>query len=109
MVDPNQIAINALRQATQLAPDNLERVFHLAQTLNTMVRFDESIQVFKDALERFPDNRRLADGNTTNAIASYREAIDLSPELVDHELESLLGIKRSGSNEEEDQEIVTSQ
>ena len=136
MVDPNQIAINALRQAISLAPDNLELVFHLTQMLNTMVRFDESVQVFKEALERFPNNRRLqlgladsywrqgktshalailetlladsrpsaetyllhcrvlqSEGNTASAIASYREAIDLSPELADGELESLLGMQ----------------
>lgn len=144
MVDPNQIAINALRQAIALAPDNTELVFHLAQMLNTMVRFDESVQVFKEALERFPNNRRLqlgladsywrqgktshalailetlladprpsaetyllhcrvlqSEGNTASAVASYREAIDLSPELADRELESLLGMQRFGSNEDE--------
>jgi SpoVK/Ycf46/Vps4 family AAA+-type ATPase len=147
MVDPNQIAIQALRQAIALAPDNIELVFHLAQTLNSLLRFEESIQVYKEALERFPGQRGLqlglaesywrqgksshalailetlltdshptaetyllhcrvlqAEGNVVGATASYREAIDLSPELADKELESLLGFQRFGTDEDESQE-----
>jgi transitional endoplasmic reticulum ATPase len=134
--DPHGAAIDALRQAVQLAPSNIELVQHLAKYLLALNRFDEATTVFRDALKHSPGNVRLQTGladtyrrsgkqshalaivetlldshphdpmvlvlharlmhNSGEAAAanvSYREAIEIDPEIRDAELESLIGYR----------------
>jgi len=148
VTDPNQMALDALRQAIQFAPDNTDLVDHLGKLLLSLLRPSEAAEVYRAALERHPGHVRLqlglaesywrsnrtshalaivetlirgrdpdprawllharlmqAEGDTGAAKASYREAVDLDPQLVDTELESLLGLDGSyeGSDPEQPQ------
>ena len=132
--DPHNAAIEALRQAVQLSPDNLALVEHLVKYLVTLNRFEDAIAVYRDALKHRPGHVRLqtgladtyrregklshalaivetlmeshrdepivlllharlmhANGEASSASASYREAVDLDPDIRDEELESLIG------------------
>ena len=134
--DPHNAAIEALRQAVQLAPDNLALVEHLAKYLVTLNRFEDATIVYRDALKHRPGNVRLqtgladtyrrdgklshalaivetlmeshrgepivlllharlmhANGEAASANASYREAVELDPDIRDEELESLIGYR----------------
>lgn len=62
MSDPNQAALDALRQAVKLAPDNVALAEHLAKTLAQMSRYDEAIEVFRESLGRNPGNTPLQLG-----------------------------------------------
>lgn len=146
MADPNQLILEALRKAVQIAPGNIELVQHLGKTLLSLLRTSEAIDVYRQALDLHPGNPQLqlglaesywrdgkvshalailetllkdrrpnaachllharvmqAEGNVSAAKLSYRDAIDLEPELADSELESLLGIEVQRNSEEEPQ------
>lgn len=62
MTDPNHIALNALREAIKLAPNNIDLVEHLGRLLLTMTRANEAAEVFKNALERHQGDLRLQLG-----------------------------------------------
>lgn len=62
MTDPNQIALDALRQAVKLAPDNIALVCHLGKTLIAFLRADEAAEVYREALEHKPGNEQLQLG-----------------------------------------------
>ncbi|MCU0709289.1 MAG: AAA family ATPase [Pirellula sp.] len=143
MTDPNNIALEALRNAIKLAPDNQELIDHLGRTLLALLRASEAAEVYRSALERHtgslllqlglaesywksgklshalaivetlirgakPDARawvlhaRLmqAEGDIRAATASYREGMELDPQLADSELESLLGLDLSFEDSE---------
>jgi len=55
-------AIQALREALRISPDNLPLRQHLAESLLGMGRPDEAEQVFREALASAPDNSRLKTG-----------------------------------------------
>jgi transitional endoplasmic reticulum ATPase len=148
VTDPNQMALDALRQAIQFAPDNTDLVDHLGKLLLSLLRPSEAAEVYRAALERHPGHVRLqlglaesywrsnrtshalaivetlirgrdpdprawllharlmqAEGDIGAAKASYREGVDLDPQLADTELESLLGLDGSyeGSDPEQPQ------
>jgi transitional endoplasmic reticulum ATPase len=62
MTDPNQIALDALRQAVRLAPDNLDLVEHLCRTLIALSKADEAVDHYRTALERRPGHYGLQLG-----------------------------------------------
>ncbi len=49
-------AINGLREALRVSPDNIPLRMHLARSLASFGRFDEAELEFRDALSRDPDN-----------------------------------------------------
>jgi transitional endoplasmic reticulum ATPase len=55
-------AIQALREALRISPDNLPLRQHLAESLLGMGRPDEAELVFREALALAPDNNRLKTG-----------------------------------------------
>lgn len=136
MNNANQAAVNALRNAVAVAPENIELAFQLTQLLIDLLRFDEAEQTVRAALQHHPGDLKLqlvladiyfrqgkdshalaivetlatgknADptamvmharllqrsGDIRAAVATYREAVDRDDEVVDAELESLLGIE----------------
>jgi transitional endoplasmic reticulum ATPase len=83
--DPHGAAIDALRQAVQIAPDNLALVEHLAKYLLTLNRFDDATLVYRDALKHRPGNVRLQagladsyrrDGKLSHALAIVETLMD---------------------------------
>ncbi len=52
-------AVEALRQALQVSPENVPLRVHLAKTLAGLGRHDEAAQEFRDALTRAPDNAEI--------------------------------------------------
>lgn len=62
MTDPNQIALNALRQAVEMAPGNIELVDHLAKTLVQLRHFDQAVDVYRDGLSHSAGNLTLQLG-----------------------------------------------
>ncbi len=62
MTDPNQIALEALRQAVKLAPDNIDLVDHLGRMLLSLLRAGEAADVYKSALEKHVGNIKLQLG-----------------------------------------------
>lgn len=52
-------AVEALRQALQVSPDNVPLRVHLAKTLAGLGRHDEAAQEFRDALTRAPDDTEI--------------------------------------------------
>lgn len=65
-----EAALEALREAVRLAPDNLELVRHFGQTLMTMLRYSEAEEHFRQALARHPKSSAL---QTALADAYYRQ------------------------------------
>ncbi|QDV46316.1 ATP-dependent zinc metalloprotease FtsH [Stieleria neptunia] len=88
MNDPNQVALDALRQAVGLAPENIALADHLAKTLLQMSRPEEAAQVYRDALHHHPGNTPLQLG----LADSYRRANRLSHALAI--LETLVAEKK---------------
>jgi len=77
-VDPHHAAVEALRQAVEVAPDNVALVAHLAKYLVTLNRFGDASEVYRDALRRKPGNVNLQlgladtyrrDGKPSHALA----------------------------------------
>ena len=56
-MDPNQIAIDALRGAVAAAPGNLDLTRQLTELLSRLGRGDEAESVAKEAATRFPQRR----------------------------------------------------
>ncbi len=90
--DPHSAAIAALRQAVQLAPDNLALVEHLAKYLLTLNRFADATVVYRDALKQRPGNVRLQagladtyrrDGKLSHALAIVETLMDTHRHDVD--------------------------
>ena len=52
-------AIQSLRQAIEVSPDNIPLREHLAQTLLSLGRFAEAEQELRDALAVAPDHKQL--------------------------------------------------
>ena len=139
MTNPNDAAIDALRNAVSLTPENIELAQQLIKLLVDLLRFEEAEQSARFALQRHPQNvvlqLSLADiycrqgkdshalaivetlasgkqadpramvmharllqrlGDVRGAVSTYRDAIDRDDEVVDPELESLLGIEDFG-------------
>lgn len=78
MNDPNETAVEALRQAVKLAPDNAELAGQLGQLLLSLGRPSEAAQVYKDSLTKHPGNLPLQlglaesyfkDGRVSHALA----------------------------------------
>lgn len=55
-------AIEALRQAVQLAPDNVDLIHHLCKTLMQFGKLDEAETEYRDALRRMPHSDSLQLG-----------------------------------------------
>ena len=72
MNDPNQIALDALRQAIAIAPDNIDLVDHLGKMLLGLLRPSEAAEVYRTALERHPGNVRLQLGLSESYWRSHR-------------------------------------
>lgn len=62
MSDPNQVALDALKHAVGLAPENVDLADHLGKTLLQMARPDEAIEVYRSALGFNPGNLKLQLG-----------------------------------------------
>lgn len=140
-IDP---AIEALRQAVQLAPENVDLVNHLCNTLMQHGKHEDAEGEYRDALRRMPGSNPLQlglarcyylqnkdshamsiletlqtqgqmfpaamvlhakllyrNGSVPTAVARYKDAIDLDPDCVDEDFESLLGIGEFGMDEDE--------
>lgn len=74
MNDPNQVALDALRQAVELAPGNVALADHLGKTLVQLGRFEEAVQAYRGALHHKPGNHVLQLG----LADSYRRGGQLS-------------------------------
>ncbi len=83
--DPHSAAVEALRQAVALSPDNLALVDHLANYLLTLNRFDEATTVYRNALKLRPGHVRLQlgladtyrrDGKLSHALAIVETLMD---------------------------------
>lgn len=72
MNDPNQMALDALRQAIQFAPDNIDLVDHLGKLLLSMLRPAEAGDVYRGALERHPQSVRLQLGLAESYWRSHK-------------------------------------
>lgn len=55
-------AIEALRQATRLAPDNVELISHLCKTLMQFGKTEDAETEYRDALRRMPNSETLQLG-----------------------------------------------
>ncbi len=62
MNDPNQIALDALRSAVNMSPENGQLASTLAETLLALGKTDEAIDVYRRALESNPNDLRLKLG-----------------------------------------------
>lgn len=78
MSNPNDIAIEALKQAVSIAPQNAELAAHLAGTLSSLGRYSEACDVLRKSLETLPGNIQLQitlaetffkDGQVSHALA----------------------------------------
>lgn len=78
MTDPNDTAIEALKKAVELAPDNADLAIHLGRTLLTLGRAGEATSVFQASLASNPGNLQLQlglaesyqqDGRLSHALA----------------------------------------
>lgn len=78
MADPQQIAVDALRQAIQLAPDNLDLVDHLGRMLLNMMRGNDAAEVYLAALQRRPGDHRLQLGLAESYWRSGRTSHSLA-------------------------------
>ena len=78
MNDPNQVALDALRHAVRLAPENIALADHLAKTLSQLSRHSEAVEVYRDALNHHPGNSELQLG----LADSYRRDDRLSHALA---------------------------
>ena len=78
MNDPNQVALDALRQAVTLAPGNVALADHLARTLVQLSRYSEAIDVYREALNHNPGHSLLQLG----LADSYRRDNRLSHALA---------------------------
>ncbi len=85
MNDPNQIALDALRQAVSLAPGNVALAQHLAKTLSDLSRYPDAIEVYREALNHNPGNVSLQlgladcyrkDGRLSHALAIVETLVD---------------------------------
>lgn len=85
-------AIEAEREACELAPGNLEYPLNLASMLNGRARHGDALVVLDEAKSRFPDDARVyraasgchdATGNYAAALADAEEAVRLAPENED--------------------------
>ncbi len=74
MTDPNQIALDALRQAVRLAPDNVDLIEHLCKTLISLSKPEEAIEHYKTALERRPGHYGLQLGLAESYWRSNRNS-----------------------------------
>ena len=54
--DENEIALEYIRQAIELEPDNYENYFQLGWILSGLERYDEAINAYKKYLEKYPDS-----------------------------------------------------
>lgn len=72
LTDPNQIALDALRQAVRLAPDNVQLVDHLGRMLLSMLRATEATDVYRSALEQHSGNVLLQLGLAESYWRSHR-------------------------------------
>lgn len=70
--DPNQIALDALRRAVQLAPENIELTDHLGKMLLSLLRPSEAAEVYRNALEKHPGNIDLQLGLAESYWRSQR-------------------------------------
>ncbi|MFK7769957.1 MAG: AAA family ATPase [Mariniblastus sp.] len=61
MSDPDP-AIEALRQATRLAPDNVELISHLCKTLMQLGKMEDAETEYREALRRMPNSESLQLG-----------------------------------------------
>jgi transitional endoplasmic reticulum ATPase len=62
MNDPNAMAIEALRQAVKLAPENIELACHLGNMLLSLNRHDEAVSLYQESLAANPGNVPLQLG-----------------------------------------------
>ncbi|HEV3167475.1 MAG TPA: AAA family ATPase [Isosphaeraceae bacterium] len=143
-------AIQGLREALKLSPENVPLRLHLAQTLLGLGRTEEAEAEFKDALSRAPDDSNLKTGlanafyqqgkpthalviiedllkqrdvpaaayllharllwragEVERAVAQYRNAVELDPDVADLELAGRLGIRIGDeSGEDLNDEVV---
>lgn len=74
MHDPNQIALDALRQAIKLAPSNVDLVDHLGKMLLSLLRASEAAEVYREALERHVGNEQLQLGLAESYWRSNRSS-----------------------------------
>jgi transitional endoplasmic reticulum ATPase len=66
------MALDALRQAIQIAPENVELVDHLGKLLLKLLRPAEAGDVYRAALERHPQNTRLQLGLAESYWRSHK-------------------------------------
>ena len=78
-------AVAHLRQAMELAPNQLGRVLDLARYLAKLGRMDESEALFSQAAKQWPDDPRVAFAQAKFYVESHRE-----PERARQLLESYL-------------------
>ena len=129
-------ALDALREAVKLAPDNIALATHLGRTLVKLLRYDESEELYKSLLSNNPDSEELkvalADvyyrqdknshalaivetllssgqpfppalilharlmyraGEVSRAVANYKQAVEIDPDVTDEQFAGLLGIQ----------------
>lgn len=128
-------AIQSLRAALDVSPDNVPLRIHLAQTLGGLGRHEEAEQEYREALSRSPDDMSvklgladcyfrqskisqaiviveslvgkrdtpaeayvlyarllLREGEVSDAVAQYKLALEIDPDVEDMELSNRLGV-----------------
>jgi transitional endoplasmic reticulum ATPase len=78
MNDPNATAVEALRQAVKLAPENVDLACHLGSLLLSLNRSDEAVSCYQESLAANPGNVALQLG----LAESYRRLGRLSHALA---------------------------
>lgn len=102
LLDMNRVdeAEQELREALSLAPENVEIKLDLARLYFRQGKDSQSLVIVEDLVKRTDNpaalvlNARLSlkAGEIASAVAQYKEAIDLDPEMADEELAERLGV-----------------
>ncbi|MBS1999950.1 MAG: ATP-binding protein [Cyanobacteria bacterium SZAS LIN-5] len=80
----NNDAVNTLKQAVEVSPDNVPLRIHLANTLYGLSRYEEAQKEFTTALALAPDNKQIKAGlaGTFYQLGKYMQALVIIEDLV---------------------------
>ncbi|HEY9679693.1 MAG TPA: AAA family ATPase [Drouetiella sp.] len=77
-------AVNSLKKAVEVSPDNVPLRVHLADTLRGLSRYEEAQREYTTALSLDPDNESVKVGlaNTFYQLGKYMQALVITEDLV---------------------------
>jgi transitional endoplasmic reticulum ATPase len=81
----NNDAVNTLRKAVEVSPDNVPLRVHLADTLHGLSRYEDAQQEYTTALSLDPDNDQVKLGlaSTFFQLGKYMQALVITEALIE--------------------------